>query len=266
MADKDAWSPANRSASIGETTAPANPLQDHPGLILVGTVHGDHRGFLRIMRFLQSFHPDLILVELSPYAKTYRDRNQVTLLRTLSQNLRIAAKQCGLLCKDALIHPEIEAIGRQLALPFEYRAARRFSRATGSCLALVDYSRFSRRMIRLWPELLTTENLASLLRLPRDGRPALTETYDLAARTIRAERLPIADIIESNDDQPDALWEKREHHLAASIRGLLQNHHPEKAVYLGGWRHLAQGGNFPSLRELLEIEASQCYLLDRGFL
>jgi hypothetical protein len=121
-------------------------------------------------------------------------------------------------------------------------------------------------MIQLWPELLTSENLASLLQLPRDGRPEVARIYDLAARSIHGETRRRAGVVESEDDEPDSLWEKRERHLANAIRSTMRNLHPAKAVYLGGWRHLTPGGRFPSLRELLDIDISQCVLLDRGFL
>jgi hypothetical protein len=54
--------------------------------------------------------------------------------------------------------------------------------------------------------------------------------------------------------------------MADAINSILQHHCPSKAVYLGGWRHLTPGGSFPSLRELLDLDISQCALLDRGFL
>ena len=151
MNDEDML-PASPLGSMSAATAPARSPHDHFRLILVGAVHGDDRGFVRTARFLDSFQPDFIFVELSPYAKTFRERNQLTLQRTLSENLRIVSKQRGLLFKDALTHPEIKAIRRQLSLPHEYRAARHFVRATASGLALVDYSPLSRRMIQLWPE------------------------------------------------------------------------------------------------------------------
>ena len=258
--------PANPLPKIGAPTTPNSSPHDASRLILVGAIHGDHRGFARTLRFLHSYQPDFIFVELSPYAKAYRERNQFTLQRALSQNLRMAAQQCGLHFKDALTHPEIKAIRRQLSLPLEYRAARRFSQATASGLALVDYSPFSRRMISLWTELLASENLVSLLSLPRDGRPEIARTYDLAARNIRGENPPLADLVEPPDKASDHLWKKRERHLAKAIRSAMQNLHPTKAVYLGGWRHLTPGGRFPSLRDILGIKTSQCYLLDRGFL
>jgi hypothetical protein len=245
---------------------PADPLPEVSRLTLVGTVHSDDRGFARIVRFLDSFQPDLIFVELSPYAKAFRDRNQATLQRTLNRNLRVAAGKCRLLFREALTHPEIKAIRRQLSLPLEFRAARRFSQATGSRLFLVDYSPFSRKLIALWPDLLASENLASLLSLPRNARPEVARIYDLAAQSILGAGSSAAGLVATDDDEPDRCWEKRERHLADTIFSHLHDHRPSKAVYLGGWLHLSIGGSLPSLRELLKIGLSQCTLLDRGCL
>ena len=233
---------------------------------LAGTVHSDERGFERALYFLSSFQPDLVFVELSPYAKVFRDRHQCTLQRTLNFNLKIAAKDCGLTLREALRHPEIRAVRRQLALPFEYRAARRFSEATGSMLSLVDYSPFSRKLIGLWPELLSPGNLALLLTLPRDSRVSTSRSYELAARIILKADPLMADLDESRNTDTSPFWEKRERFMAARIRSVLKKRVPRKAVYLGGWQHLTVGGSFPSLRELLGLEHTPGYLLDRGFL
>jgi hypothetical protein len=235
-------------------------------LTLVGTVHGDHQGFERTACLLRLLQPDLVIVELSPYARAFRDSNQVSLQRTLKQNLRAAAGGCSLPFRHALTHPEIKAIRRQLVLPFEYRAARRFSQASGSNLSLVDYSPFSRKMIKLWPEMLSSRNLAFLLSLPRDVRPPVTKTYDWAAGSIRGEVPSPAGLVERADADTDLLWEHRERRMAYLIRSILHSIRPLRAVHLGGWQHLAVGGNFPSLRELLGIELGHCCLLDRGFL
>jgi len=236
------------------------------GLTLVGTVHADRHGFARTLCLLRSLGPDLIFVELSPYGKSFRSSNQVDMQRILGRNLRVAAKKCGLLFKHALTHPEIKAIQRQIVLPFEYRAAWRYSRASGTEVLLVDFSSFSRKMISSWPEMLSSENLATLLSLPRDSRLAITRVYDLAARGIRGESPTIVCTAETGGAEIDPLWKKRECHMAGAIRSTLRNRRPKKPVYLGGWQHLTVGGRFPSLRELLMIDLRQCYLLDRGFL
>ncbi len=235
-------------------------------LTLVGSVHGDERGFERTLGYLRSFQPDLVLVELSPYGKVFRSRHQCALQRTLNHNLALAARHAGLTFRRALHHPEIKAIRRQLALPFEYRAARRFSQETGSRMSLVDYSPFSRKMIEPWQELLAAHNLASLLVLPEDSRLSPAQIYDLAARNIRKAHPWLGSLAGNASADADPLWEKRERFMAARIRSALKRFAPRKAVYLGGWQHLITGGAFPSLRELFEIELTRCYLLDQGFL
>ena len=103
-------------------------------LILVGGVHGDRHGFRRTLHFLETFQPDLVMVELSPFGKAFRDRNRRTLQQTFAHNLLLAARHVHLSLREALLHPEIKVIRRQLALPFEYRAALRFVRNTGNRL------------------------------------------------------------------------------------------------------------------------------------
>lgn len=232
----------------------------------MGSVHGDERGFRHTVGFLYSFQPDLVLVELSPYGKVFRERHQRALQQKLKENLAIATGNTNLTFREALTHPEIKAIRRQLALPFEHRAARRFCQNTGSPLVLVDYSPFSRRMIRHWPELLSSGNLSSLLTLPEGNRPAPATTYELAARTIREEHPWLVNCLESHSSDPDSLWQKRERFMAARIGSALKRFRPRRAVYLGGWQHLTIGGSFPSLRELLGLEHASCCLLDRGFI
>lgn len=249
-----------RRASFSGGEIPALPLT------LVGGVHGDERGFTRTLRFLQTFQPDLVLVELSPYGKVFRERHQRALQRKLNENLAIAAGNTNLTYREALTHSQIRPIRRQLALPFEYRAARRFSRTTGNPFLLIDYSPFSRRLIGQWPELLSIANLSLLLTLPRDTRSTPDRTYDLAARTIRQTRPPMPNCPQHAGSGADVLWSEREQFLAARVRSALERFRPSRAVYLGGWQHLTAEGRFPSLRLLLGLEKTPAYLLDRGFL
>jgi hypothetical protein len=215
---------------------------------------------------LRSLQPDLVFVELSPYGKTFRSSNQASLLEILDRNLRVAAGKGCLPFRQALTHPEIKAVRRQIVLPFEYRAAWRYVQAKGTEPLLVDFSSLSRRMISSWPQMLSSENLAILLSLPRDRRLTIEKTYDLAARGIRGATTTMACLAQTSDPETDPLWKKRERHMAETIRAALRKRRPMRPVYLGGWQHLTVGGSFSSLRELLGINPHQCYLLDRGFL
>jgi len=251
-----------------EFKSPALPplSPSHTGLILVGTVHADPKGFARTLCLLQSLKPELVFVELSPFGKTYRIDNQSLLQRSFNRNVKHAARKCGLALKHALTHPEIKAVRRQLTLPFEYRAACRYGRDSGTDWILVDSSPFSRKMISTWVEMITRENLASLLSLPRDNRLDIAVVYDHAARIMLKESTPVIRASEMENPETRSHWKQREHRMAGTISRALHTRRPTRAVYLGGWEHLTLGLHFTSLRKLLAVGLDRCYLLDRGFL
>ncbi len=175
-------------------------------LILLGTVHRDPAGYRKMKDFLQRLQPDAVLLEMSPYAAAFRKNRGPALVATFRKNLREASEACGLPLRNAIRHPEVAAIGRQLALPFEYRAASAYVsgvRGTRSRdakhagngnakLFLVDRSSFSRRMIAAWPELISVENLKALLAMDFPAGPSIDKAYERAWREIHGAGRPRA--------------------------------------------------------------------------
>jgi len=231
-------------------------------LLLLGTVHGDPDGLARARRFLDSHQPDLVLVELSPFGLSFRRRHQGRLQRTLARNLREAASRSCLSFRQALKHSEIRSIRRQLALPFEFRAAASYAGKSPSRLLLVDSSTFSRTCIESWPELISTENLVHLLATPGDA-PGDRDTYRLAARRIEGGTFAAVLRMLEAGREVDSRWEERERFMAEQIRAALDVFRPRLAIYLGGWWHLTSGGGIATLRDLLETPFSCCHLLGR---
>jgi len=184
----------------------------------------------------------------------------VELQRELCRNLKKAAERIGIDPKQALRHPEVRAIRRQVSLPFEYRAAARYCAKSGAELFLADSSKFSRKWIETWDELISHENLHSLLYLPWDSF-AVDREYEAAARAIGGQ-WKAADR-NAPDDPDDPAWQQRELFMARRIRELLDAHRPLLPLYVGGWRHLVSGDKELTLRDILEIEPSRCLLLDR---
>ena len=231
-------------------------------LLLVGVVHLDPQGFGKALRLFQRHRPDLILVELSPFGRRFRSKHGRALGKRLRKNLKKAAKSSAIPFSRARRHPAITNIFRQLALPFEYRAAVRYARSSGAKVILVDSSGFSRYWIGFWPELTTMDNLQKLLASPA-AHPSAPSIYRAAQDSL--QHLHRSDLPQPQtrlDVGPiDAMWAERERHLAYRIRDALTRHRPQRPIYIGGWQHLTINPIAPTLRQFLRLEPSQCCLL-----
>jgi hypothetical protein len=227
----------------------------------MGTVHHDTKGYARLKAFLDSFQPDLILLELSPYAWMFRKRFQASFQRRLEANLARAVAVSGLDPRQAGKHARVTAIRRQIALPFEYRAASAHASRSGAKIFLVDYSGFSRKWIESWPEMISPENLRGLLSLP-STRGSAERVYRTAERCIVANEPPVPGIAVSGGDL--GLWQERECRMARKIIAVLYARRPVRPLYLGGWWHLTRDSRITTLRDLLGVDPSRCLLLDRG--
>jgi hypothetical protein len=207
----------------GALEFPANP-----NLILVGTVHGDPRGYDRALRLLEYFKPGLITVEISPFSVRYRERHGAGWRRRLETAL-------GNLPAEAARHLALRRVAAQLELPFEYRAARDYGEAGGAAVQLIDVSRPAREHLpRYRRELLTPSNLRALLDTADGDLGEYVAAQFQQARAANNGTRPA----------PAHTWDReirrRERLLAVRLRrlagpGLL-------VVHLGGWEHLTDRG------------------------
>jgi len=232
-------------------------------LTLLGTVHRDPRGFGRLRLFLEMRQPDLILVELSPFGWAFRKVNREELNRTLTERLRQAARKAGCTWHRALAHPEIQAIRRQIALPYEYRASRQYAHTHDKRILLVDRSDFSQALIGSWPDLLSTANLALLLTVPPSRhKHSVEDQYRRAHALLSTASAGVERFLCTIGCSEDDARQERESSLAKRIREAILAVEPPSCVYVGGWEHLSNRDNPTSLRALLSMPASQCHLLD----
>jgi hypothetical protein len=228
------------------------------GLILLGTVHSDPKGFSRTSTFLEQHRPDLILVEISAFALKFRKEHSSELRKIFLENLRTISRKLKIEFSRASKHVQITAILRQIRIPFEYSASAAYAKRTGADLIGVDYSDFSRRWIETWQGMISAENIELLLEL-ESGAPPVSSLYAHAAERIsggpsRPETQPA--------DAPR--WQEREKQMAHEITCGLERFNPVRPLYIGGWWHLSCGTSIKTVRELLGIGASSCRLLDRG--
>lgn len=231
-----------------------------PAFVGLGTVHCDPSGFKRLTHRLDAIQPDVVLLEFSPYGRLFRMRRQRQYLRHLLDNLRDAAMRLGLPLQDALKRPDIDAIRRQIAYPFEYRAARRYSSRRGAPVLLVDHSLFSMRWILRWPELIDTRNLELLLGAP-SRRLSASNQYRFAQGWLGAEAMIHSESVFCPAASADEAWRVRERLMAERIEKVLRVGGALRPVFIGGWWHLAPCRSFPTLRSLLSLSPAQCALL-----
>ncbi|MDY0041974.1 MAG: hypothetical protein RBS57_16805, partial [Desulforhabdus sp.] len=203
---------------------------------------------------------DMLFVELSPYGYRFRRKHRRRLQKRLKLNLKQAAKQCSISYSRAWNHYEIKRVRGQLALPFEYRAAVKYAQTTNTAVALVDSSSFSRRWIAFWAELISTDNLQTLLSLPAQHTPA-HHLYQLAKRGVAGKVSPTGLPLLAGDREEEGIWAERERYMAQQIRRAINTRTLKRALFIGGWWHLTTGNGIPTIRDLLALDASQCLVL-----
>lgn len=138
----------------------SSPERDVEGLslVLVGVVHLDPAGPGLLEELLERLEPEVITVEVSPYAVEFRTKRGLELVERLARFRR----------PDGSLPGGLSGVEAQLRMPFEVEVARRWaSRGSGCRVRLVGDSEISRRYLELFErETMSRENLERLARLP----------------------------------------------------------------------------------------------------
>jgi hypothetical protein len=207
-------------------TEPPLGAEDGRGrLTLVGVVHLDPGGENRLGRLLEDLEPDLITLQISPYALRWRRRNLTRLRDRLAGNLDLAARRLGLGADQAAAHGAVQAVAAQLEVPFEFLAARAYQRRFGGRIGLVEDSDVSRRLLGVFDrEVLSVDNLIALL-----GSPDVP----LAARSRGLWRRAGWGVDPDGAESPEG-----EAALAAAVARAHHRFDPRAHVHVCGFTHL----------------------------
>jgi hypothetical protein len=236
-----------RIAGDGGSPFPAVPASN---LVLIGTVHGDPRGYARVLSLLAWLRPEVVTVEISRFSLRYRRAWEARWRRQFQKNL------AGL-PPEAAGHPAIRRVAAQIALPYEYRAARDYSRRYGlKCLPL-DLGGVSKRHLpRYGRELLSAANLRALAGAPQDSLEVFV------TREFRRARLAFARppwrLALNNDSQS----QRREFFVARRLQRLAAP--GVRVAHLGGWEHLIPWRDGEGLRFWLADQDPAILLADEA--
>jgi hypothetical protein len=220
---------------------------DNYGLILIGTVHGDPQGYERAWALLNHLGSDLVTVEISPFSLRYRLRHGPRWQRQLTQAL-------AELPADAAHHVAIQRLMAQVALPFEVRAARDYSRDRQVPWRPLDLGFLSRRHLpRYGTELLSPANLKALLGTP-DG-----DLKEYVEAEFRRARLAVRRAPRRLFAPGDSEAGRREVFLARRLRRLASRY--GRVAHLGGWEHLVPWQDSPNLvRQVADLTPGRLFL------
>jgi hypothetical protein len=236
------WEKAAEDGCSPLAALPAN------NLVLIGTVHGDPRGYARVLSLLEWLQPDLVTVEISRFSVRYRRAWEARWQRQLREAL-------AELPPEAAGHAAIRRVAAQIALPYEYRAARDYSRRYGiKCLPL-DLGGLSRRHLpRYGRELLSAANLRALA---GESQASLEElvTGEFRRARLAFARAPWRLVLENNSQTL-----RRERFLSRRLQPLAAS--GGRVAHLGGWEHLIPWRDGEGLRSWLADQEPAILLAD----
>jgi hypothetical protein len=158
---------------------------------------------------------------------------------------------------EAAAHPAIQRVAAQIALPYEYRAARDYCRDNGARCLPLDLGELSRRHLpRYGPEFLTPENLKALLATEVEPLENYAAGEFRRARSA-LEQAPWRPPLPGSKET----W-RREFFISRRLQRLLGK--GERIVHLGGWEHLVPWRDCEGLRSRLEEQKPYILLADEG--
>ena len=205
-------------------------------LLLIGGVHRDPQGAVKLGKLLAEERPVSLAVEISPYGLLYRRKNSRHLRRRLIRRAKRLADKLEVSWRD---WGQVNALEIQLAVPFEYRIAQKYCRDTGAALACIDSSLWSKGWIdEHWQQLLSSENLEVLLKCPpATFAEEVEREYKMAAHLLNKEEQFLASAF-VRVWSGDPLWQQREMELAQALEETYARVQEGRVAYVGGWQHL----------------------------
>lgn len=237
-------------------------MHSSANLTLIGTVHRDRRGGEKLFQLLRSLRPDILTLEMSGKALSYRLGEASNQLTRLDHILNRIAADGGRDREELERHPAVADIRLLLQIPFEFRVASTFAEETGIPLHLIDRSDISAAKLRkVETELITHSNLKVLANLPFDEEPRRGENYGMARQLIRdgADQGLRRAFLEGRRGVEEI--GPRDRHMAGKIRLLLERYPGKHLVHIGGWVHLIEDNREETLFSLLADLQPQRVLL-----
>jgi len=232
-------------------------------LFLIGTVHHDPRGYEKLAKLLAALQPDLITLELSPYGRGFRTKNQTRLFRRLlswCKKARGINSHADLSFESRLLSSPIQSLAYTLKYPFEFLAARDYAHICKVPFYCIDLSPVSRNRILLFKQEALSINNISVLLTKQDK--TLQDSVDLCYK--KAQHIwDAGSCMQKAAGTQHTADSEREKHMSRRIKNLVRRHPDKNLVHIGGWEHFtAHAGCTTMYEQLRDLEPKRVLLTD----
>jgi len=220
--------------------------------LMIGVVHRDPAGEDRLTRVLRLLQPELLTLEVSPYAVEFRQEHGEVLLAKLDE--LTSPFKAG--------HGQIEAIRETLKLPFEVRAAQNYANGNHCRVELVDDSEVSRRLLSvLESELLTKDNIVHLSAQPDVPLSRTVDSFYRRTRRLLATE-PVPPSLLGFSVERLALLQVRDDRMSGELGRVRESLPDARWVHVGGVFHLLRVRGLTLLWEQLARHGMERAFLD----
>jgi hypothetical protein len=202
----------------------ANPCRPYESsnLTILGVIHRDRNGAPLLARLLDTWRPDIITLEFSSYGLHFRQINGEALkikVRRIAGEIRSLGRSVN--------EGALTAVLDYMDPSFEYSVASAYAASRNHRLFLVDEDSFSRSKLSDVEELVSRENLESLLSGPIHDS---SEEQKAQARLFFGRDVGVFSYTEEMG--------VRDREMARKIGALMARHRKARFLHVCGWQHL----------------------------
>jgi hypothetical protein len=191
-------------------------------LAILGVIHRDREGAPLLARWLEKWRPEAVTLEFSSYGLHYRQTEG----RKVKERARYVALQMMSEGKH-VNQAALDGVFAFLEEPFEFTVASAYATPRGLPLFLIDGDVYSRLKLGDAEELVSPDNLATLLSGPT---PEGSELQKALARLSLSYGLGVIPYTEE--------MAVRDREIRDRIAALMEAHSGARFLHICGWQHL----------------------------
>jgi len=213
-------------------------------VILIGTIHLYEESLPVLYNELKACAPNAVTVEISRFSVDFRKRRE-------DRWKSILERRISVLPHEKRSNARLSLLKRQIAIPFEWRAATAYGNIHGVPVIPIDVEDLSRKELPAWEQdLLSRENLELIT--GEDIRSGVEEHFfrvKKEADNVLSNPSKIPRPIHPVSWLDDPFWKNREYILFRRLKLVYSLY--RRVIHVCGWMHIVRQSPWKTLADLL---------------